>query len=264
MPYARSNGVRIRYETEGSGPPLLLHTGFMGTLESWAEAGYIAALRDRFRLIRLDPRGQGQSDKSHDPAAYADRTRVADVLAVLDAERIERTHFWGYSLGAGVGFWTAIAAPERLHSFIAGGVNAFPPEGRPVDSDEGIVALRKGIPALAAELEAADPHCWTSPRSRERFLANDADALIAARTKRLTERNLSEADVAAIRVPALVYAGSNDDAAGAERPARVMPNATFVLFDGLDHATAFTCSDLVLPPVLAFLSSAGSGNAASA
>jgi pimeloyl-ACP methyl ester carboxylesterase len=253
MPFVVNDGVRIRYETEGNGTPLVLHGGFRSALEDWSDAGYVAALRDRYRVVALDPRSQGQSEKPHDPAAYADRNRIADVLAVLDAEGIERAHYWGYSLGATYGFLLAIAEPQRLLSLIAGGGDPFPENAVPIDSDPLIVNLRKGTPSVIAEFEAENPHFWSSPGERARWLANDAEALIAARTKRLSEPNPTESDVAAIRTPTLVYVGSDDQLVGKERAANLMPNATFVLLNGLSHADAFRRADLVLPPVLAFL-----------
>src|SRR6188472_3402750 len=98
MPYTTNNGVRLYYELIGSGAPLLLHPGFVCSGEDWIEAGYVAALKDRYRVILFDPRGQGRSDKPHDPADYQRHHRVDDVLAVLDATGINRAHFWGYSM----------------------------------------------------------------------------------------------------------------------------------------------------------------------
>lgn len=253
MPFVVNDGVRIRYETEGNGTPLVLHGGFRSALEDWSDAGYAAALRERYLVIALDPRGQGQSDKPHDPAAYADRNRIADVLAVLDAEGIERAHFWGYSLGARFGFMLAIAAPERLLSLIAGGGDPFPHDPGPIESNPLIMSLRRGMPSVIAELEAENPHIWSSPGERARWLANDAEALIAALTKRLSEPNPTDADVAAIRTPTFVYVGSDDQPSGKERAANLMPNATFLLLDRLTHADAFRRADLVLPAVLSFL-----------
>src|ERR671910_1840210 len=125
MPYAANNGIRIRYEIDGSGPPLLLHIGFAGWLENWTDAGYVAALRETYRLVLLDPRGQGRSDGPHDSAAYSANHRVGDVLAVLDAEEIDRAHFWGYSMGGQVGYALGRLAPERVASLVLGGATPF-------------------------------------------------------------------------------------------------------------------------------------------
>src|SRR4051794_27173214 len=104
MPSVTNDGVRLRYEVVGSGPPLLLHPGIASCAEDWEGDGYVAALRDRYRLVLLDPRGQGQSDKPRDPAAYTLAHRVADILAVLDAAGVDRAHVWGYSMGSWIGF----------------------------------------------------------------------------------------------------------------------------------------------------------------
>ena len=253
MPYATNDGVRIRYEVEGSGPPLLLHIGFIGGLEDWGDAGYVAPLAGRFRLLRLDPRGQGQSDKPHDPAAYAVRDRVGDVLAVLDAEGIDRAHFWGYSLGGWVGFALGAVAPGRVASLIIGGAQPFSGNPRPIDGDFFLDGFRDGMAPLVAACEADDPAYFASAGERARWLAADAAALRAARLASLLEPDLERAAVAAIQVPTLVYVGALDNPEPREQAARLLPNATFVALDGLDHAQAMNRADLVLPHAMAFL-----------
>ena len=264
MPYATNDGVRIRYEVEGSGPPLLLHIGFIGGLEDWADAGYVAPLARRFRVLRLDPRGQGQSDKPHDPAAYAAAFRVGDVLAVLNAEGIERAHFWGYSLGGWVGFALGVFAPDRVASLIIGGAQPFSGNPRSVDGDFFLDGFRDGMAPLVAACEVDDPAYFVSAGERERWLAADAAALRAARLNNLTEPDLEQTAVAAIRAPTLVYAGALDTPEPKAQGARLLPNAAFVALDGLDHAQAMNRADLVLPHALAFLASlATNGSGAS-
>jgi pimeloyl-ACP methyl ester carboxylesterase len=90
MPDATNDGVRIHYEREGNGPPLVLQHGFTGSLEGWRDSGYVDALKSAYELILIDARGHGRSDKPHDPAAYTLDKRAADVLAVLDDAGIER------------------------------------------------------------------------------------------------------------------------------------------------------------------------------
>src|ERR1044071_5325971 len=103
MPYTENSGVRIHYAVEGTGPELVLLHGFMGSIDDWNALGYVAALRANYRLILIDSRGQGQSDKPHDEASYALERRVADVTGVLDAVSVETAHFWGYSMGGYIG-----------------------------------------------------------------------------------------------------------------------------------------------------------------
>src|ERR1700693_5080415 len=98
-PYADNGGIRIHYEVEGTGPALVLQHGITQCVEDWFEGGYVAALRPRYRLILVDARGHGQSDKPHDAASYALDTRVADVVAVIAAAGVGRAHLWGTSMG---------------------------------------------------------------------------------------------------------------------------------------------------------------------
>ena len=116
MPYTENAGVRIHYETEGSGPALVLLHGFMSSLEDWATCGYLSALRPHYQVIMIDSRGHGESDKPHDEAAYTLDRRVSDVTSVLDALNIDQAHCWGYSMGGYIGYGMADTAPGRLRT----------------------------------------------------------------------------------------------------------------------------------------------------
>ena len=121
MPYADNGSVRIYYQVEGEGPALVLQHGFTESVVDWSEAGYVEALRPDYRLILIDARGHGASDKPHDPDAYVLNRRVADVVAVLDALDIAKALFWGYSMGGWIGFGIAKYAKERVRALVIGG-----------------------------------------------------------------------------------------------------------------------------------------------
>lgn len=256
MPYASNAGVRIRYEIDGSGVPLVLHPGFIGSLEDWEDAGYVSALSARYRLIRLDPRGQGRSDTPHDPAAYAVENRVDDVLAVLDVEGFERAHFWGYSMGGAIGLALGRKAPQRLRALVLGAAAPFHESVGARESDGMLDDLRSGMATLVSKWEAAVPNLWLSDGERDRWLVADPNALAAARVQRLSEPYIAEQDLSGIAVPTLLYVGTNDSSVvqdALERSSQRMPSAELVILEGLDHAQTFARSDLVLPHVLAFL-----------
>ena len=102
MPYATNQGVRIYYHVEGDGPPLvLLHGMTSNSAHMWGETGYIDALKPDHRLILIDARGHGASDKPHDRSAYTWPIPVQDVVAVLDHLAIDQAHVMGYSSGGG-------------------------------------------------------------------------------------------------------------------------------------------------------------------
>jgi pimeloyl-ACP methyl ester carboxylesterase len=188
MPRAVREGVAIHYETAGHGRPLVLHTGEAGDSRMWRRAGYADALEGH-RLILIDPRGHGLSDRPAGLPAHGIREYAQDVLAVLDAERVAQTAFWGYSDGARVGVELAASAPGRVTGLVAMGVLDEPPEVRRraaaafrelgmselvrlIQRDEGLVApdwlwllfLETDVEMLCLELEAwaAWPGAWSA------------------------------------------------------------------------------------------------------
>jgi pimeloyl-ACP methyl ester carboxylesterase len=118
--FADNNGVKIHYEVEGQGPPLLLVHPASGATQVWRIIGFVDALKDDYRLILVDMRGHGKSNNPHDPAAYTAATQAFDIVAVLDELGIDKANFFGYSLGAKLGWALAKYAPERFQSFIIG------------------------------------------------------------------------------------------------------------------------------------------------
>jgi len=105
MPYARNtqDGTRVYFEDDGGkGAAVMLYGGILDSVDLVRGSHISQALQvlpDEFRLIYVDHRGLGQSDKPHDVEAYAMPLRVADTIAVLAELGIERAHFIGTSYG---------------------------------------------------------------------------------------------------------------------------------------------------------------------
>ena len=124
MPYANNNGVKIYYEVEGEGPPLVLAHGGTQNLNLWRAMGITQALREGFQLILFDIRGHGLSDKPHEKSSYGIKT-ADDVVAILDNLVITKAHFMGYSSWALIGYMLAKAYPQRFLSFILEGMSPY-------------------------------------------------------------------------------------------------------------------------------------------
>jgi hypothetical protein len=93
-----SGGVRISYDAVGEGRPLVLLHGWCGDRSWWTEPGYVDELRSDHRLVNVNIRGHGASDKPHKVAAYTARIPLTgDVFAVADAEGLDRFAIWGQS-----------------------------------------------------------------------------------------------------------------------------------------------------------------------
>ena len=244
MPFARNGDVRIHYQTAGEGPALVLHHGTMGSGPDWVDLGYVEALQDRRRLILIDARGHGQSDKPHDPAAYDLRLRAADVVAVLDDLRLQRADFLGYSMGGWIGFGLARHFPERFNSFILGGAHPYA---------ENTQAIRDRMPndpaAFAAGIEKTYGALLT-PARRARLLANDLDALRALTQDRDDIANV----LPSMTMPSLIFCGELDPRlAQARQAASGMPNASFLGLPGCDHVGTTRRTDIILPRIKTFL-----------
>src|SRR5436190_17147545 len=91
-----SNGVRIRYVDQGQGPPVVLIHGYTGNLERhWINPGVFTELARDHRVIALDCRGHGKSDKPHSPGSYGVEMGK-DIVKLLDHLKISRAHIVGF------------------------------------------------------------------------------------------------------------------------------------------------------------------------
>jgi pimeloyl-ACP methyl ester carboxylesterase len=259
MPYAKNpiDGIRTYFEDEGgSGPPVILYSGLTDSLESSRTSGLAKALSSEFRLIYADHRGHGRSEKPHDPSAYALRTRVADVIVVLDELGIKRAHFIGFSWGARLGFAIGEHAPERVSSLVLCGNQPYAWDTRwPI-----VQVLYEALPALkrdgmAGFIESVESSLGTRLPESERTMMLDNDpAAIAAAWRSIEGEGSVSQDLTKWKVPCLIYAGSIDDMHdSAERAASEIPDATFLSLAGRDHFTVLHEVDLVLPHVLNLL-----------
>jgi hypothetical protein len=148
VPYADNDGIRIHYEVEGVGPPLMLHHGFTISLEEWRRFGYVDALKSEYQVILIDARGHGASDKPHDPAAYEMARRAGDVVAVLDdlgsTRRTTSATRWGAASAMTLPSWrhTACARSSSADHIPSGRHRLAERRGRPANPDDAVPHLR--------------------------------------------------------------------------------------------------------------------------
>ena len=113
--FATDDGVEIAFIDEGAGDPIVLVHGFASNKEiNWVVPGWVATLtRAGRRAIALDNRGHGASGKVYEPAAYHSAIMAEDVRALLDHLRLTRADVMGYSMGARITAFLALAHPAR-------------------------------------------------------------------------------------------------------------------------------------------------------
>ncbi|MFO7696292.1 MAG: alpha/beta hydrolase [Anaerolineae bacterium] len=265
MPYVNNSGIRIHYEIVGDGPPVVLLHGFATWLEGWIDTGYVDALRDDYRLVLVDLRGHGASDKPHDPDAYGLEARASDVIAVLDDLGILQAHVWGYSMGARVVWGMAHYYPERCRSLIVGADYPFEPDpaGPMSERLQGqIEILSHGQDAFARTLMSL-AEAWVRPEWgwAERLARMDLEALIAFRSNR--ERvGLLDA-LQGLDIPCLLYAGDQDPVCPSlQHWVQRLPGASLVVLPGVSHLQGFFESGLIVPHIRQFLSGVEKGGKA--
>jgi len=246
MPYADNGSVRIHYEVEGEGPPLVLQHGFSESVVDWYETGYVKALKPDYRLILIDARGHGDSDKPHDPEAYLLNRRVGDVTAVLDVLDIATAVYWGYSMGGWIGFGMANYAKERVRALVIGGQHPY---------SRSLVALRqlvqRGIAQGSGAFVAGMEEIFgpESAERKERLLSADLKAYLAL----VQDRPGLDDILPTMLMPCCLYAGEVDPIyPEVEECSRHIPLVTFFSLPGLNHCDAYTRSELVLPRVTGF------------
>ncbi len=233
-----SSGLQIAFDDippqgEPAGTAVLVHGFATSATENWKRLGWYDAFSRRgYRVLALDLRGHGRSDKPHDAAAYHLETLASDVLALLDDAEVSRAELMGYSLGARLAIRAALIAPERVHHLILGGV------GERLISPEDD---RAGM-TMAQAMRAASPDDISEPTLRGfRLFADeqgeDREALAACSDG--LRAGAAPPGVGRLSVPTLIVAGSRDELAGAPQPlADAVPGAKAVSLPGCDHFSA--------------------------
>ncbi|MBV9994655.1 MAG: alpha/beta fold hydrolase [Caulobacteraceae bacterium] len=235
-----SGGLSIAYDDiqpagEPAGTAMLIHGFATSRAENWRRLGWFQAFeRKGYRMVALDLRGHGESDKPHEAAAYGWDSFLGDVVGLMDHLGLRRVDLMGYSMGAHLSLQTALSHPDRIGNLIVGGVGGrmFEP---PKPSEGGMT--------MAQAMRAADPETVSDPILKSfRLFADEQgeDRLaLAACSEARGGGRLSPADVAAIAVPTLVVAGARDQLAGDPQGlADAIPGAKAVTLPGVDHFSA--------------------------
>jgi len=232
MPLFAHDGVEIAYIDEGQGEPIVLIHGFASNKEvNWVASGWMTTLtRAGRRAIALDNRGHGASAKLYEPAAYHSAVMADDVRALLDHLDLPRADVMGYSMGARITAFVALAHPDRVRAAVLGGLGVRLVEGVGLPDT---IAEALEAPALA---DVTDPTAYVFRAFAEQT-KSDLRALAAC--MRGSRQTLSRSEVAQIAVPLMVAVGEKDQIAGSpEALAALIPGAKALIIPGRDHMLA--------------------------
>ncbi len=224
--------IEIAFFDEGAGEPIVLVHGFASNARvNWVDPGWVTALtRAGRRVIALDNRGHGASSKLYEPSAYGGAIMAEDVRALLDHLRVERADVMGYSMGARIAAFLAVAHPARVRALVLGGLG--------IKLVEGI-----GLPDTIAEALETPKRTDVLDRTGRIFRAfaeqTGSDLRALAACMRGSRQTLSRAQVAAIKAPVLVAVGSKDEVAGSGPAlAALIPGAKALDIPDRDHMLA--------------------------
>ena len=227
-----SDGVNIAYLDEGEGSPVLLIHGFASNVTfNWLNTNWFDTLkRGGLRVIAMDNRGHGASEKLYDIADYGAALMAEDARRLLDHLGIASADIMGYSMGARIAAFLTLAHPERVRSVIFAGLG--------INMVRGVGA--PGPIAAALEAPSAGEVKNDAARSFRVFAEQTQSDLraLAACIRSSRDKILPEA-LAKIALPVLVAVGTEDVIAGSgPELAAIIPGAEALDITGRDHMRA--------------------------
>lgn len=227
-----SDGVRLAYEIVGDSVDvvILVHGFASSRAQNWRDVGWYDTLaKAGYRVVAMDCRGHGESDKPHDDGSYGDKM-VGDILAVLDDANVARAHVMGYSMGAILTLGLLETAPERVARAVCAGIG------------ETYFSSKSHRKVIAAGLRASDPATVTDPQAKafRAFASQGGKDRLALAACMSADRTMYTADqLKAVATPVLVIDGDKDTQSGRPEPlAAALGNARAALIPGRDHMTA--------------------------
>jgi 2-succinyl-6-hydroxy-2,4-cyclohexadiene-1-carboxylate synthase len=261
------NGITLHVEQFGAGRPLLLLHGFTGSAATWTP--FADHFTPHFRTISPDLIGHGRSSSPPDAERYSMEHCVADLLALLDALWVDRTHVLGYSMGGRVALHLAAAAPDRVGALVlessSPGIADAAERAARVAADGALAQSieRDGLEAFVDRWERLPLFASQSGLSQEvrarlraqrlrndpRGLANSLRGMGAGRQAPLWDR------LAALDVPTLLIAGELDAKyrALAGQMLAKLPNARAVIVPDAGHTVHLEQPRVFIENVLEFL-----------
>jgi len=237
-----ADGVKIHYVTEGEGEPVVLVHGFTGSNNFWMTNGLFRELAKEYRVIAIDCRGHGKSDKPHDPAKYG-QEMAADVVRLLDHLKIKQAHVVGYSMGGFITMKVLCDHPERVLSATVGGAGG----AQPIDIGvrEAIAKSLEEGKGLLPLYERLTPPGRPKPTPEQAqaidrvLLANNDPKALAAVMRGMKAMTVPDAKLAANKVPTQCIIGADDPLkSGVDYIKDRMANLRIIIIPNADHANA--------------------------
>lgn len=253
------DGTQIAFDVTGHGPTIILLHGGGGSRQNWHDVGYVDRTKDLFRVIAMDIRGHGESDKPIDQVSYTTDKLVQDILAVADYCGAKTFVLWGFSYGGNISRYLA-AQSDRVAGSIIMGI----PFG-PGASDEFRTYIEDlenhWRPILQAQKDNTLNWDILSDEEQVVLKEHNPSITLAWLNAILEWTTVLPSD---LHSPALWLIGSENKGAMASLSEyqESLPNSVRVrVIEGLTHEQEFSEIDKVLPALLEFTHSVLGGQA---
>ena len=228
----QSNGVNIAYLDEGQGHPIVLVHGFASNMQiNWLNTGWVDTLKSAgHRVVALDNRGHGNSEKLYDQDAYEAPFMAEDVKALMDHLNIQQADVMGYSMGARISAFLTMKYPQYVRSVVFAGLG--------YNMVRGIGGA--GPIASALEADSIDDVVSDTAKTFRAFAEETGSDLKAlAACIRASRTKIHAEDLAQIKLPVLVAVGTKDVISGPAQPlADIIPGAKVLDIPNRDHMRA--------------------------
>lgn len=242
MPFAENEGTRIYWEEQGRGEPLLLIMGLGSASDMWYRL--LPELSSRYRTIRFDNRGVGQSDPHPGPYSIADMAN--DAAAVMTAAGIESAHVFGFSMGGFIAQEFVLRYRERVRKLILASTACGGAEVARAEPEVLVALEAKGVKSREEGFWMTAPFNYVPSTARPR-MEEDLEVTLRSPLRRESYQAQLQAIMTwtgthdrlkSLNVPTLVLHGDSDRLIPTENGrilARVIPGASLVLIEGAGH-----------------------------
>lgn len=247
MPYLKIHGANIYYEEHGTAPETIVFShGFLWS--GYMFHGQIVALKNHYRCVTFDFRGQGQSEAT--PSGYDIESLYADAVALIERLGCSPCHFAGLSMGGFVGLRLAIRRPDLLKTLILIDTSSDPEPKENIRSYRmlSLVVRLMGFRPVANRVMGTmfsqkflnDP--GRAPLKQEwkkRMMANNRVGSLRALSGMMARDGLTD-HLDRIKTPTLIIVGDQDVAtvpAKAERMHAAIANSKLIVIPGAGHTS---------------------------
>lgn len=253
--FVQADEVRITFDREGDGPPLVLMHGAEASRQMFA--ALVPHLSKHFTVIAYDQRDCGETEGPERASTLADLANDAQQL--IEALGFTRAHVFGSSFGGRVAQALALLHPRSVDRLVLGSTWPLPrPYEELCPDTQRLSELRTDLPASAEELATwffPEAFLTQRPELRHVFANARPESTRSARRAATVKTSLTH-DVADILAPTLVLAGELDHVV----PARVtlsmaglIRGAEAVLLPGVGHVTAMQAPEVLAQHIVRFL-----------